>query len=129
MAQLRKPTALEVFEHWVLTHEELLGLGLAMLFVVCTAVWAIPMAPFERFDSTVQGFGVQMGKNGSYRTADIQLPDRTAAVRLPYGASCRVGDRIHLLRERYLFGHLVHADWAHPDPCEERTASELSPRN
>jgi hypothetical protein len=43
---------------------------------------------------------------------------------LPYdshGASCRVGGRIHLLRERYLFGHLVHADWAHPDPCEERT--------
>ena len=119
---MHRPTRFEFLRLWLAENGELLGLiGAASAIVLVAAIVLgfsnLPLGPKVEATGTITSFGYLAGRIGPGEPmANVELADRDVVVTLLPGNACAVGGRIHLQRQRRLWGWSVTASWPPCDP-------------
>jgi hypothetical protein len=97
---------LSLLRFWLEEHSALMGLVLAVCIGVPLLALVVPVAPSEQLQGTVLSFGLNETDSGSYPIAVVSVAKGTVPVRISRQNRCRIGGRIHLLKQHHVWGPL-----------------------
>lgn len=90
-------------------HDGAIGLLLGVLLIGAVGglliAFSLSGGPPTVVFGAVQGFGLNETDYGTFPLARVRIDDRDALVPISRGATCKVGDRIKLIRRRSLLGY------------------------
>jgi hypothetical protein len=97
---------------WLADHRASPILALLTLAILGSAAAVfIPLAPASHVVGTIDRLLRTPNRSGSSPVAYVHAGDREVAVSLPRVSSCALGARIHLWRQRRLWGFAYGAEW------------------
>lgn len=126
VGQVRRAPGVEALVAlWLRLHPAQSGLILAAVLTCAVAgVRYVPIGPAVRFNGIVERVGVGVSTRYAFPIAYVKLDVGDRVVRLTQANGCSAGNRIVVVRQRYLWGTAYDAaGW----PCPAPTVSPAKP--
>ena len=105
------PSPLALARLWLAGH--LTEFGLVWAMVLLTAIFVLgsfPLGPIGHVDGVVESVAMRVTRSGVVDYARVRIDGRLRSVRSLDPYHCRVGSRIHPLRQRRLLGVFISGD-------------------
>lgn len=109
LSPVRRPSPFALLRFWLSEHDFIRILApIALLLGLGFGAYFFPLGPSEDVVGVVQSVSLGASRTPAYRNATVRLGPASVMVDVPPN-TCAVGERIHLTRQRRLWGYSILA--------------------